>query len=243
MRIALPPDDIALNRELRLPPDKARYLSVVLRCVPGDRLEIIDGRGKAYEATVSRRAGAEVFITIGSEKAASPELSVPLILCQGILKGEKMDLVIQKATELGVREIIPLVTERSIVRETRKVGRWAKIAEEAAEQSGRAVIPRIHEPASFADALRAGRGRCLIFWEGGGLPLREALSGPSSPSDSALVLFVGPEGGFTSDEVRQAQAQGASAATLGGRILRAETAAIVTVALVQFIIEEGAHGC
>lgn len=246
MRIALSPEDIAKRNEVRLPPDKARYLSTVLRCAAGDRLDVIDGRGRAYAAEVVRISGKDVFIAIAGEKPAPPEPALPLILCQGILKGEKMDLVVQKATELGITEIVPLVTERSIVRETRKVRRWAAIAEEAAEQCGRAVIPRIHEPAAFADVLRnAARSegtRGLIFWEQGGLPLRAALSRLSYSVDAPLPLFVGPEGGFSAEEVREAQAHGAAAVTLGGRILRAETAAIAAVALVQFIIDEDARG-
>ncbi|MEW5745047.1 MAG: 16S rRNA (uracil(1498)-N(3))-methyltransferase [Nitrospirota bacterium] len=257
MRIALSPEAIAQRIDISLPPDTSRYLLSVLRCSKGDRIEVIDGKGKAYDAEITGMTKREVRIAILGERQAAAEPPVPLFLCQGVLKGEKMDMVIQKATELGVKEIVPLIAERSLVRETRKVQRWGKIAEEAAEQSGRAVIPLVREPMTFAaffSLQRAESLRGMIFWERTGLPLREALSrialppGSSSgdPSlhpygSSPLHLFIGPEGGFSIDEVHRAEAQGIVPVTLGSRILRAETAAIVAVALVQFILEgEGA---
>ncbi|WP_333652773.1 16S rRNA (uracil(1498)-N(3))-methyltransferase [Dissulfurispira sp.] len=256
MRIFVPPEDIAKKEGIKLNVDKSHYLISVLRCKKGDVITIIDGKGKAYEAGVAEIAKKHVFINILREMALYTESALNLILCQGILKGEKMDLVIQKATELGVKEIIPLITERCIVKETRKVKRWQKIAEEAAEQCGRTVIPTVHEPIQFNEFLEGQdnekkgvmeywsneKMNGLIFWEEGGISLKEAVlkisPSPIHPfTDSPIHLFVGPEGGFTVEEVKLPEEHGLIRTTLGKRVLRAETAAIVSVALVQFLLE------
>lgn len=226
-----------------MPSEKAHYLISVLRCKRGDGIEVIDGKGKAYNAEIAEISKRDVFINITSEISLDNESPLNLVLCQAMLKGEKMDLVVQKAAELGVKEIIPLITERSLVKETRKVKRWQKIAEESAEQCGRAVIPVIHEPVEFCSWLMAHSSKQMngfVFWEEGGLPLSEAISKlPFHPSTHSLIhLFVGPEGGLASQEIERAEEHGLIRTTLGRRILRAETAAIVSVALVQHLMEE-----
>jgi 16S rRNA (uracil1498-N3)-methyltransferase len=165
------------------------------------------------------------------------ESGLDIILAQGLLKGEKMDFVIQKATELGVTAIIPAVTERSQIRETRKHPRWKKIAEEASRQSGRTRVPEIFETCSFEDifncsALTSGKG--IIFWEQAG----EELSGILNRLSVAdkICLLIGPEGGFSEKEALSASAKGFLTATLGSRILRAETAAIAAVSVIQFAL-------
>ena len=164
------------------------------------------------------------------------ESPLNLTLVQGILKGEKMDIVIQKATELGVKEIIPAITERSQIRQTRKVDRWRKIAEEASKQSGRTMIPVVHEPIEFNSLFTVHHSlpiKGFIFWEEGGVPLREAIH---QFTDSPIYLLVGPEGGFSKEEVSLAVSKGLITVSLGKRILRAETAAISAVALIQFLL-------
>ncbi|MBI3592967.1 MAG: 16S rRNA (uracil(1498)-N(3))-methyltransferase [Nitrospirae bacterium] len=243
LRIFIPPEDIKQKRNIKAPSDKAHYLISVLRSKKGDAIDVIDGKGKAYIAEIADIAKKDVFINVIKESIADTESTAHLILCQGLLKGEKMDMVIQKATELGVKEIVPLITVRCLVKETRKVKRWGKIAEEAAEQCGRAVIPVIHEPVEFSSLLMGlSQMDGFIFWEEGGLQMNEAFLKMSSSlihssPDSPIHLLVGPEGGFTPEEVRQAEEHGLIRTTLGSRILRAETAAIVSVALVQFLIE------
>ena len=242
MRIFVPPEDIAKKESIKLNEDKSHYLISVLRCKKGDTISVIDGKGKAYEAGVVEISKKHVFINILRETVLDTESPLNLILCQGILKGEKMDMVIQKATELGVKEIIPLITERCIVKETRKVKRWQKIAEEAAEQCGRAVIPTIHEPVEFGLLFTVHCSQQMngfIFWEEGGLSLKDAISKLAIHpfTHSPIHLLVGPEGGFTSEEVKLAEDHGFIRTTLGKRTLRAETAAIVSVALVQFLLE------
>lgn len=219
-----------------------------MRCKTGDEVTVIDGNGRSYLARISGIQKKDVSIDIVREVYLDTESPGNLILCQGILKGEKMDIVVQKATELGVKEIIPLVSERCQVKETRKTNRWRKIAGEAAEQCGRAVIPAIHEPRAFTDffgtylVTRAFGGLWgLIFWEGGGTPLNEAV-GKIELTEGHLFLCVGPEGGFSLQEIEMAESRGFIRTTLGRRILRAETAAVAAVALVQFLAEKSGSG-
>jgi 16S rRNA (uracil1498-N3)-methyltransferase len=235
MTIFIPPEIIVQKGHIKVPPEKSRYLLSVLRCKKGDEVTVIDGRGGAYASQIVSINKKDVFIDITAELSLNTELPAQLILCQGLLKGEKMDLVVQKATELGVSEIVPLVTERSIVKETRKVQRWRTIAEEAAEQCGRAVIPAVRPPQELSKVFDGNKMNGLLFWEKGGTGLSEAMA--SVDTGKAVHIFIGPEGGFTGDEVREAEEHGIVITTLGKRILRAETAAIAAAALVQFVIE------
>ena len=260
MRIFIPPIDLQKEIPIQLSADKSHYLISVLRGRQGDVVTVIDGKGKAYSAEITTVSNTKAFVKIVSEIAIDTEAPFDLVLCQGILKGEKMDMVIQKTTELGIKEIIPVITERSIVRQTRKIDRWRKIAEEAAEQCGRAVVPVIHEPMEYSKALSAFPvHHGFIFWEEGGMTLTDAVLKISShPIDlltdstihqsvdssihpfthSPIHLFIGPEGGFTSEEISQAEDKGLARTTLGKRILRAETAAIAAVTLVQFLFDK-----
>jgi|SRR5208283_5578136 len=235
MTIFIPPEIVAKRRHIKVPLEKSHYLLAVLRCKKGDAVTVIDGRGSAYAAGIVSIVKKDVFIDITGELRLNAELPVLLTLCQGLLKGEKMDLVIQKATELGVSEIVPLVTERSIVKGTRKVKRWHAIAEEAAEQCGRAVVPLVRDPEKLNGILDGEKVNGLLFWEGGGRELSEAVG--VIDLGRTVHIFIGPEGGFTPAEVRKAEEQGLVRTTLGKRILRAETAAIAATALVQFLIE------
>ncbi len=199
MTIFISSELIVKRQRIKVPLEKSRYLLSVLRCKIGDAVTIIDGRGGAYEARIVSIVKKDVFIDITGELLLNSELPTPLILCQGMLKGEKMDLVIQKATELGVSEIVPIITERSVVKETRKLKRWHTIAEEAAEQCGRAVIPAIREPEELTDLLDREKINGLFFRERGGRRLSEAIGAIDCRQD--VYIFIGPEGGFTADEV------------------------------------------
>jgi 16S rRNA (uracil1498-N3)-methyltransferase len=218
--------------------DKARYLSTVLRCRKGDPLIVKDNKGNAFAAKITGITGKEVTIEIlDNRQELDTESPLGITLLQGILKGEKMDFVIQKATELGVKEILPVATERSQVRETRKLPRWRKIAEEASRQSGRDMIPLIHEPAEFSslfDGTTPHPGGGIVFWEQGGEDLRSILN--TFRGAHQISLFTGPEGGFSEGEIKGASAGGFVAATLGKRTLRAETAAVAAVSIVQFTL-------
>lgn len=228
-------------RTVRITGEKAHYLASVLRCREGEELEILDGKGHSYRAKITAMARKEITAEVLGTISHSTESPVNLILIQGLLKSDKMELVIQKATELGISEIIPSVTERSQVRITGKNARWRKIAEDASRQSGRTAIPVIHEPAAFRDMFSGDspyvpyfrRCRGLLFWEREGIRLKEAMEGLEGCR--SLIISVGPEGGFTEGEVEMVRRHGFLVATLGSRILRAETAAIAVTALSQFL--------
>jgi len=215
--------------------EKARYLTSVLRCSPGDPLTIKDSIGNVFSARIISAGRKEVQIEIGEKQEYDTESFLHITLLQGLLKGEKMDLVIQKSTEMGVREIIPVVTERSQVRETRKLPRWRKIAEEASRQSGRNAIPTVHEAVELDNLFLLHRVPAgIIFWEQDGIPFADALSNLAGCRE--VALFTGPEGGFSATEVALITKNGFLAATLGRRILRAETAALAVVSIIQFAL-------
>ena len=237
-RIYLPISRILDNR-ISITNEKAHYLTSVLRCGKGDELIIFDGKGDCFRTTILKADRREIITEVIEKFQCNAESNINITLVQGLLKGEKMDVVIQKTTELGVKEIIPVVTERSQLRETRKVARWRKIAEEASRQSGRSIIPVIHNPIKFFDILNllrpSNKVKSLLFYEEGGMKLSEAVSS-FVPRPSSLFIFVGPEGGFTKEEVFLAKEKGLLVTSLGERILRAETAVISAVALVQFLL-------
>jgi 16S rRNA (uracil1498-N3)-methyltransferase len=238
MKIFLPPELIAAKTGISLPPDKSRHLATVMRAEKGDNITLIDGCGKTYLAVISGINRKNIVVDIIRETASQPESAIKLILCQGIVKGEKMDLIIQKATELGVSEIMPVISERCQVRQTRKTGRWRKIAEEAAEQCGRAIVPVIHDALSWDSFLGGLKTGGIIFWEGGGVRIDCAL-GKLKSTRSAINICIGPEGGFSLSEVESAESAGLVRTTLGDTILRADTAAIAGVALVRYEAEKG----
>jgi 16S rRNA (uracil1498-N3)-methyltransferase len=221
------------NNQISITADKARYLASVLRCKEGDALVIFNGAGDCFRTKISKVGKKEVIADILEKFPCDTESPVKITLVQSLLKGEKMDLVIQKTTELGVREIVTVVTERSQLRETRKTARWQKIAEEASRQSGRTIIPVVHEPVSFQNIFTGNDLKGFIFYEEEGVRLSYSVSS-FIPRPSSLFIVVGPEGGFTKEEVEQAGEKGLVAASLGKRILRAETAAIAAVTLAQY---------
>ena len=178
---------------------------------------------------------------IAEVEPARPESPLDLTLAIALLKGEKFDLVIQKATELGVKRIVPLDTERADVRlrdgdsAKRRLTRWQRIALEAAKQTGRAYVPEIDAPLAFNLLMRSAgenHGIVLMFSEREGKSLSEATNGLDPPA-SAVIAVVGPEGGWTDSEIEFAREDAWKIVTLGGRTLRAETAGITAVALLQ----------
>ena len=215
--------------------DEARHLRDVLRLKPGDEVYVFDGRGHEFQCSVSNAKRDSVELHIESEvEPTKPESQLQLNLCVALLKGEKFDLVVQKATELGVTKVTPLLTRyadihlRDAADATKRVARWQRIALEAAKQSGRAFVPEITLPVAFEAALEI-EGAGVMFSERGGETL-ESLSGTGS-----ITALVGSEGGWSDEEIEAARARGFHVVTLGGRILRAETAAIAATTLLQHL--------
>lgn len=215
----------------------------VLRLKPGDEVFVFDGEGSEYLCRIeSLRREAAALSIVEEVGPASPESPLDLRLALALLKGEKFDLAVQKATELGVTCITPVMTKLSDIRlrderdAEKRTARWRRIALEAAKQSGRARLPLIEEPLPFDSLLESVRPAPdawrMLFAERGGQSLAQSFE-PSSPRPQSLTALVGPEGGWTDEEIQAARATGWQIVTLGGRILRAETAAIAVIALLQ----------
>lgn len=247
-RFYAPPEAFSPDgRSARLSAEETRHLRNVLRLAAGDEIFLFDGDGKEFHCQVQTvaRDSTEVKV-IKQVDASQPESDLNLTLALALLKGEKFDLVIQKATELGVTRIIPLITSRAEVRiksdddAERKTTRWQRIVLEATKQCGRARLMEIETPAKFSDLADVSEDACapvggavrMMFAERQGASLAEALGDGKNKSQTVTAL-VGPEGGWADDEIEQARNAGWKIVTLGGRILRAETAAIVIAALIQ----------
>jgi 16S rRNA (uracil1498-N3)-methyltransferase len=234
-RIYIPPERIG-GAEISLQSREARYILAVLRLGPGDEVTVFDGEGREYRTALFDDYEGGVYLSIQEELNPERESPVRITLGQGLLKGEKMKFVIQKATELGVDRIIPIVSSRSIPlvegeRETLRIERWRRIAQEAAKQCGRTVVPEVATIHELGDFLSQGEGTGLILWEGEPTPLREVIE--KIDPKGGITLLIGPEGGFSEEEVSTAQGSDFLVAGLGQRILRAETASLSVLSILQ----------
>ena len=235
-RFFLDPTQIG-HQTVRFDADQAHQMRRVLRLRPGDRVLALDGRGRQYEVVLDEVTNARVIGRVAAQSEAGGEPGTRLTLFQSLLRRDKFEWVLQKGTEVGVSAFTPVTTRRSLVRgddvTPEKMVRWERIIREAAEQSGRGLLPRLLPPAPFSAATVAAAAldRAVIAWEGE--PQRTLGEALAHSGDLLEVgLFIGPEGGFEADEIDEAAAQGVVAATLGRRILRTETAAVVGAALV-----------
>ena len=230
---------------VHLASDEARHLRDVLRLKLGDEVYVFDGAGKEFQCRVeeSRRDAAQLGV-ISEVEPAHPESPLRLTLAVALLKGEKFDLVVQKATELGVARLVPVITKHADIRlrdesdAAKRVARWQRIALEAAKQSGRAVVPQVDSPVAFGSliptAASEGAIPCLMFSEREGQALRETAK--NLPAEVLrITALVGSEGGWANEELATARDAGWVIVTLGGRTLRAETAAITVAALIQHL--------
>jgi 16S rRNA (uracil1498-N3)-methyltransferase len=206
--------------------DEFHHSVRVVRVREGEEVEVFDKSGRLARGTVESIAKDQATIRI-IEELASRESKISVHLAMSIIQLEKFELVLQKATELGVRSFIPLVTDRIELRRERYAGkleRWNRIVFEAVKQSGRSVVPPIEEPVAFEEAIRRSGLKVLFDAD------RPASEWPSSPE--AVTLFIGPEGGWSDEELEAARTRGCLFARMGPRRLRAETAAIVACAVI-----------
>jgi 16S rRNA (uracil1498-N3)-methyltransferase len=212
----------------------SRHLVKVLRLQAGAEVSVFDGRGTEIEGRIVRASAAGVELVLGKRhRVPLPPVSITLL--QSVPRGDRMDVIVQKTTELGVTRIVPVLSARGMAKPPQdKPRRWRTIAQEAARQSGRADVPDVTDvtalEAALSGAAAAGGTRLLLWEEERALPLREVLAQVPPVS---VTLLVGPEGGFSEEEVERAQLRGFRAVGLGPRILRVETAALVAVALTQ----------
>jgi 16S rRNA (uracil1498-N3)-methyltransferase len=221
---------------------EVHHISSVLRLAVGTRITLFDGSGSFYEAQITKISPKKIETSI---QAISPYIATDqqqassLHLGQALIKGKKMDLIIQKATELGIDSLHPYKSTYCVVKGTleNRVKRWTKIALEACKQCNRPKPPDLHAPVDFTDFLKSAADTPydlkLIFWEE---ELQNSLHDilQQHTDIRSVLLLIGPEGGFSPDEARQAAAQGFQPVTLGRRILRAETAAIAAIAVLQY---------
>ncbi|HIW72954.1 MAG TPA: 16S rRNA (uracil(1498)-N(3))-methyltransferase [Firmicutes bacterium] len=214
----------------------AVHIRRALRMKPGENLTLCDGRGNDYFCEVAGFEGEDVLLKVLYRTPTACEPSVAVTLYQGLPKGEKMEWILQKAVELGVSAVVPVAMARSVVRlegkEERRRARWQKIADEAAGQSGRGILPAVEAPHTWRRAmerLQADGAPVIAFYEGGGQPLARLVERGAR----RLAVFVGPEGGFEPAEIGELQALGAQVATLGPRILRCETAPLAALSVIM----------
>lgn len=217
------------------------HLRKVLRLAPGDRITVFDDEGWEHEAVIGALTDERAEIEIAKSYQAARESNLRLILAVGLTKGEKMDFVVEKATELGAHAIVPFVSAFSVPKLDEKkistrMARWQKIALAAAKQCGRTRLPELLPLRDFASLASGDWGAAvkLFFWE---KERRQSLRAAREKSGAAgaVLLVVGPEGGFSEAEAALALAHGFALVHLGPRILRAETAAVTALSLVQFL--------
>jgi 16S rRNA (uracil1498-N3)-methyltransferase len=233
------PSDAFKQSSVTLTADEAKHLRGVLRLKPGDEVFVFNGIGQEFRCRVERFLRDEVVLNDCEQvDPAQPESPLNLTLALALLKGDKFDLVVQKATELGVSNILPVTTTHADIHlrdssdAQKRVTRWQRIAMEAAKQCGRATVPDVAMPSSFDSVVTAEpQAIRLMFSERAGSPLEYEDSLVSRPK--ALIALIGSEGGWADDEIQHARSAGWHIVTLGGRILRAETAAISAMVLLQ----------
>jgi 16S rRNA (uracil1498-N3)-methyltransferase len=235
-RFFVPQRDV-VDGKARLQGGEFRHLQRVLRLREGDAVTLFDDAGVEHDGVIISLSPRVATVRITGSAAPARESPLAITLYQGVPKGRKMDLIVEKATELGVVAIVPFVSAFgtvSVAAAGSKRERWQRIALSAAKQSGRTTIPEIGAALTFPEVLAAAAttDRALLFFEDAGAsPLPPAASASDAPKSASVV--VGPEGGFSADEVTRALAAGLVVCGLGPRVLRTETAAVVATALVQ----------
>jgi 16S rRNA (uracil1498-N3)-methyltransferase len=220
---------------------EARYINNVLRMKKGQELIIMDGKGQSFACTIEKVSYQEVSVRI--KGPLPPQLSSPITitLCQALIKAQAMDYIIQKATELGVGAIQLFSSERTVIkiepaRATAKMSRWREIMKSACRQCNRADLPNLEPPGSFEEMLESAPNNDILkilLWENEEtLGLKEIFNRPSPPPH--IWAVVGPEGGFAPDEINAARKSGFQIVGLGNRILRADTAAVSLLSIIEY---------
>ncbi len=242
-RFFVPAENVG-NGEIRVTGDDINHIKNVLRMTAGEKVVVSCGQGTDYYCIIEDIQETGVTLRIQEEKPAVTELPVRIVLFQALPKVDKMELVIQKAVELGASEVVPVRSRRCVVkldahREAKKLARWRAIAESAAKQSGRGILPQIHDGMDFGKALEYAQelDSVLIPYE-----LCDAIDESQhivqrAVRQNSIGIFIGPEGGFERSEVEAAVRSGAQPVSLGKRILRTETAGLAVLSVLMFLIE------
>lgn len=232
------PSEAVARPTIRITGHLLHHLRESLRLHPGEALTVTDDQGMRYRTEVVEVTAQQLVSRILDTVTAPAKTGPTLVLAQALLKGEKMDWVIQKATELGVDRVIPIYASRSVVklradRAEHQLARWQRIALEAAQQSERWSVPTIEEPATLSQITTGGgtSSKIILAERSNGASL-QSIALPTRAEDT-LLLLIGPEGGWNEEELNLSQTDGYTAVTLGTRILRAETAAIAALSILQ----------
>ncbi|WP_312369894.1 16S rRNA (uracil(1498)-N(3))-methyltransferase [Lachnoclostridium sp.] len=231
---------------IRIDGADVNHIKNVLRMKIGEKLIACDGQGNDYCCIIAEFEKDNIILSITERKKTDTELPAKLILFQGLPKKDKMELIVQKAVELGAYEIVPVMMKRTIVKledkkkEQKKLERWQAIAEGAAKQSGRGFIPRVHEIVSYQDAIKMA-SECdmsILPYEcaSGIKETRELIN--QSKGKTSIGVMIGPEGGFEEEEIDLAKEHGITPVTLGKRILRTETAGLAMLSYFMLTLEE-----
>lgn len=232
------------NGKIMITGEDVRHMVNVLRAAPGDAIVVSDGLGMDYDAVIERTGKDAVLARITAARINRTEPRLDITLFQGIPKSNKMDYIIQKCVELGVKRIVPIMTARTEVRigsapgnASLKTARWRRIALESAKQCDRGIVPEIEEPAMFNKALGLAENcslKLLPYEEEKAKTLRGFLRGLTPDICNRTAVFIGPEGGFTPVEVEEALGFGFESVSLGPRILRTETAGMAVIAVLMY---------
>ena len=222
------------------------HIKNVLRMGIGEKVIVCNGQGMDYYAVIEEQTKEEILLSTLEKKPTKSELQGKIYLFQGGPKKDKMELIIQKAVELGVYEIIPVMMKRTIVKledkkkELKKLERWQAIAASAAKQSGRGIIPKITETKTLTEALTYGKDldcKIVPYENAEGISKTRKIMSELN-SNTSVGIFIGPEGGFEEIEISQAMKEGYSPVTLGKRILRTETAGLTVLSMVMLQMEQ-----
>ena len=228
-------DEEIESSEYSLFGEDGRHIAKSLRMKQGENLTLCSPSGTVHNCVVEKVERDFVGVRILSSEQSEAEPSVKVTLYQALPKGDKMEFIIQKAVEIGVTEIVPVISSRCVSRPdqkslSKKLLRWQKIAKQAAMQSGRGIVPKVKDAVPFEKGVENAKGEKVIFYELGGESVKDILS--DKPKE--ISIFIGSEGGFSGDEVDLVLKQGGRKATLGKRILRAETAPLVALTVIMY---------
>lgn len=233
------------NKKVIITGSDVNHIKNVLRLKNGEEIAVSNGiDGKEYRCGIEAYTDAEVLCTLRFIKEDGVELPSKVYLFQGLPKADKMELIVQKAVELGACEVIPVATKRSVVKldekkAVAKVGRWQTIAEAAAKQSRRSVVPAVHRVVDMKEAVEYAKGmdvKLIPYEFAQNMEHTRKLIGEVKPGQS-IAVFIGPEGGFEESEVQAATEAGAEPMTLGRRILRTETAGLTVLSWLMYQLE------
>lgn len=226
---------LRVNTTIQLDEQASHHLSRVLRMEVGDKVTVFNGEGGEYEAVIRQINKKNIQVDILSFNAREAESPIHITLAQGLARGEKMDFIIQKAVELGVKSIVPLITERCNVRldgarEEKRVQHWQAVAVSACEQSGRNYVPSVAAPVTLQNWLpQAKADKCFVLSP----HVADKLPEQALKAGTSIILLIGPEGGLSDAEVSAAQSNGFLPLNLGPRVLRTETAPLVSITMLQ----------